>query len=279
MLFNLLSPYNPKLDYLICKNIAGGFDDSCNELLIRKCYFRKTSWTNKNEYLMCLVRDFFENNDVLSCSEKEVILFISSVTKIKLKLQMINFLLNSNDVLEKKIIVLAKILEQYNCFERDFILRFMVFILFLQEKRKLLIPYNSLVRKLKISALKENENEITFYLRKLMQKTLKMNTPHSIEINRDVIPNLLKYKDSFKKITGCQNLGIFGSFSLGTDNEYSDLDLVVLIKEDIDVKLIKELSLCYWKNIIPLEIDIKIVKEDKLNDFLTPAMLETLKIL
>ena len=129
------------------------------------------------------------------------------------------------------------------------------------------------------NALEENKIRINFLLNKLIKKTFKMNTPHSLEINKKVLGNILKYKDSFIKLINCQNIGIFGSFAMGTDNEYSDLDFIVIMEEECNFKIVKKITDCFWKNIIPLEMDIKVVKKDKINEQLTPAMLETLKIL
>ena len=57
-LFNRTNKYNPKLNYLICKNIASNFPENYEEIHIRNCYQQKEEPINDSEKIMILIKEF-----------------------------------------------------------------------------------------------------------------------------------------------------------------------------------------------------------------------------
>lgn len=78
---------------------------------------------------------------------------------------------------------------------------------------------------------------------------------------------------------GAYAIGIYGSFATGDENEYSDLDLLVITSSRENEKHIVSKVHNYLISKINIPIDIKVVYKENIKETLTIAMENTLKII
>lgn len=76
------------------------------------------------------------------------------------------------------------------------------------------------------------------------------------------IKQIKEYSAEFLKITGVEKLGVYGSLAQGTDTEYSDADILVVIKDGLDVTVVKQQAHKFWVDKLPFHYDICVTTED-----------------
>lgn len=280
-LFKNMGEYNPKLDYLICKNIVGEFPVGYEEIHIRNCYYGVEATRNNSEINMLKVKDFFLQNEVSMCTSAELEIFYQQLIckEKKVSFKFFDDLLRLAVPFSNLVIELLKnwnknTLKEY----QDLMFRLILVILSLKKQKKFVIPYANAVKKIKDLLGTEMEYEnITFALERLFFRTQERNIKHSKELNKEIRIVLNKHKDEFLKRINAKYLGLTGSFALGIENEYSDVDLVVVMEEEFDERILNLKAFEFWKNHIPIKMDIKIVQESKMYEQLTSSMKKTFK--
>ena len=123
----------------------------------------------------------------------------------------------------------------------------------------------------------ENSDIVNTIISILRDRTARHNIKHDIRIN-ELIRKTVKDKkqdflDTFKSV---KSYGVFGSFASHKENEYSDLDMV-FISDEPTILLERDIYE-YWRQYFDIEMDIKVVKEDELENELTDCMRMTLKM-
>ena len=79
--------------------------------------------------------------------------------------------------------------------------------------------------------------------------------------------------------TSILKIGIYGSFATGNMNEYSDLDLLVIMNEKENIDVILDYSYKFWSFKIDIPIDIKVITEKDLLGLNMKGLKKTLKYL
>lgn len=155
-----------------------------------------------------------------------------------------------------KYIMLREIFEEFN-----FPMAIIIFnLLYYKQNKKFLIFFYKLEKHID-SIIKLDEKETLFFTNLInINKDYSIKKyPPSFEKTREIlISNFNMYKEKFK----LTRIGVFGSFARGTQNEYSDIDILVESDshnlEEVSKKLIS-----YLINDLGKYIDLKINKTGK----------------
>lgn len=262
--------YNPKIDYLLCKYLLKDFPEDADENHLKDCFFNKESCQTDEDLILCMTRNFFLQHNLLSLTEKEIQMFFEYLN-IKYSFQ--GF---SGNSIEEKIYNLISSIKDKPIEEQELILKFLLVVVYVKEKEELILPYIKGIRRILSATSLEEIGPIISYLEK---KTNRLNTKHDTRLN-SIIPNILNLLSSFfLEITGYLGIGIYGSFSLQTSNEYSDLDIMVFISDGLDKHNARKLAKQFFCKFIPIPIDVKVTTTEEMESDLTIGMKKTLKIL
>lgn len=256
--------YNPKIDYLICKNIIN-LDFDYDELKLRETY-KKDNLSYYKEIL--LVKNYFNTHSIDNFTNKDINRLYELLTDD-----------SSTLIIENK--ELTNIVSDINNSKiKDKNLYFRIYLVFYfyNTQNKLIIPYRRLSYKLYKSILEEDDYFININLNKLIKRTAKYYASHDLKDNENIIKQVYINALDFVKLLNLKAFGIYGSFSLGKANIYSDLDLFIIAKDEEDKFKLKKEALNYWYQFIDIPIDICIVYEDEIKD-LKLGIINSLKLI
>ncbi len=256
-------PYNPKIDYMVCKCILNEYQDQVDENHLRDCFFNKASCQSVEEFNLCMIRNFFYQNDILTISSEQINAFFSFM---KWDYEFKGFV---GSTLEEQILHLAQELK-----DKESIFRFLLVVCFAKNRNKLIIPkLNGSRKMLQSSSIKEVREWISY----LVRKTNHYNEKQDYSIYPFILPILKILGNEFLNQTGFLGLGVYGSFTLGTTNEYSDLDLMVVVNKTDDKRKARRITSMFFKRFIPIPMDIKVTSIEDMDSDLTIGMKKTVQ--
>ena len=149
-----------------------------------------------------------------------------------------------------------------------------MFLYLASKKNIVIIPYRGTIKRFLSN---ENLNSETI-LTVLKERTRIKNQRHDPRVNKLIHKVINDKKEEFlNEFKQVKSYGIFGSFAMNKENEYSDLDMLIVCDEDYTNELEYEIK-SYWKQFFDIEMDVKIVKEDEIDQELTECMKMTLKM-
>ena len=282
--------YNPKIDYLICKYFSSEKIEITSEITWKDIYNSKTLPENANQQMMinCKKALEFIKKDSVGFNMKNIKKCYQLISSENLKL---------NDNQRRQI---EDIVNGFNE-ERSYDYAGLVFLKVLQNKvfdkfniemAKLLhnfvqikcnyIPtifYYSQTNKI-IELIKENEVEgALFIIKNAYQKTEHFNIKHRLIHFDELNVIIQKLKPKLIEDFGVVELSVYGSFSRGEENEYSDLDLYIVVNnsgmQPIDNKY--RIALLLEKE-LGIYADVKLCDKGHETD-LKPDMIRDLKLL
>lgn len=262
--------YNPKIDYLLCKYLLREIPEVIDENHLKDCFFDKASCETDEELVLCMTRNFFMEHNLLSMNEIEIQMFLEF---LNVEYTFKGFVGNS---LEDKIYNIILTLKDKSIEDKRLILKFLLVVAYIQENGKIILPYQKGIQKLLTSNTLEEIRLVVVYLEK---KTTRLNNKHDLRINSIVLDILKILSSFFLEITGYLGIGVYGSFSTHTSNEYSDLDLIIFISEGLDKYEVRRHTKKIIRRFIPIPIDIKVTTKEEMENDLTIGMKKTLKIL
>lgn len=263
MILRNRNSYNPKIDYMVCKCILNEYQDQVDENHLKDCFFNKASCQTEEELNLCMIRNFFYQNDILAISNEQLKSFFSFM---KWEYEFKGF---KGNTLEEQVFHLIQVLK-----DKEDIFRFLLVACYARNKNELIIPYSKGVAKLlEVTSL----DEVKDYLYYLVQKTNRLNKKHDDRIHPFILPILNILGNDFLRQTGFLDLGVYGSFSLGTANAYSDLDLMVVVHKPYDKGEVRRITKNFFKRFIPIPIDVKVTSIEDMHSELTIGMKNTVK--
>lgn len=269
--------YNPKIDYLVCKNLAKGLEHGYDEEHIRAVYHKEESAKSDFEFMMIKIKEIFKLNDINNNAPMIINKLYQCITNsnIDISFQLKDFtylaLKNNYAIIDGLKISL----------ELKFILFQIVLFLVLTLKYDVpIIPYHFSCKNI-FDDLISNESDdiIENNISILVLRTMKLNQKHDISYNKTVLGVLNGNKEKFLSDDSILKIGIYGSFATGTTNEYSDLDLLVVVKEGTNIDEMLDNSYKFWSNKIDIPIDIKVTTENGLLNLDMKGLKKTLKYL
>lgn len=274
------SKYNPKLEYLVCKNLLIHLPYQYDEERLRKCFEMECSTQKQYEQEILNIKSVLLSKPLDEYKEKDMACLYEVITGEQVKLSFIEPVLKQEISFLYKMILMAKGIEESGVKDSILLFKIILIVLTSMEKHKILIPYYRPVKKLYESIL---QNELLVIIDMLYQTLLyrseRYNHLHDISLNEKTLKIIQTHKERFLEETKAIAFGVYGSFATGKANAYSDIDLFVMISDALNEKEIRKQAEAFWCPIIPIDIDFKIVKENEMDKKLTKGMKRTLKII
>ena len=263
--------YNPKIDYLITKNLLLGWPKNHNEFDLRKVYKNKYKRLDKSLKKIKKIRDFLREKKIISFDKEDYQKLIKIITNKSFEY---HFKIEFKEMKKENLVEYVSFLKYLD--DEDIKLSALsVMILYVCAKEnEIIVPYRGMIRRI---LNEENSDIVNTIISILRDRTARHNIKHDIRIN-ELIRKTVKDKkqdflDTFKSV---KSYGVFGSFASHKENEYSDLDMV-FISDEPTILLERDIYE-YWRQYFDIEMDIKVVKEDELENELTDCMRMTLKM-
>lgn len=266
MLTNKNKNYNPKIDFLVCKNLINNLPNDYDEILLRDAY---KNYKIYNDYCSKIIniKKYFLENDLTSYSKNDIenLYFIINNKKIKLTDDYVKYELNITNL--KWLVNNIK-----NMVDVDKYLLLRILIVFYSLNNMVIIPYRNHIKQLYLVVLYHQDELLKNSYNRLINRTKEYLIAHDKKENEKALLMLDKYKKEFVDIFDITEFGIYGSFSTKTFNEYSDLDMYVLMKNIDDKKKIKTQILKFWDDKFNIKIDLKLVTLETIDTTLTKNM-------
>lgn len=105
----------------------------------------------------------------------------------------------------------------------------------------------------------ENEEQLAKIMSLLIKRTNKFNKSHEIVPLDEIKKSIYEIQEELKEEYGITHLAIFGSYSRGEQNKYSDLDIVCEVRKDFkNIGNLREMIAARIKEIAGLDVDVMI---------------------
>ena len=263
--------YNPKIDYLITKNLLYAWPKNFNEFDLRKAYRKRFNTSSEELNKLKKIRNYLRKNKLFNFTCKNYEKLVSIITNQKFEY---HYRVSFSDMTFDELDKYVDYLRSFDSNIVSFACLSVMFLYLASKKNIVIIPYRGTIKRFLSN---ENLNSKTI-LTVLKERTRIKNQRHDPRVNK-LIHKVIKDKkeeflNEFKQV---KSYGIFGSFAMNKENEYSDLDMLIVCDEDYINELEYEIK-SYWKQFFDIEMDVKIVKEDEIDQELTECMKMTLKM-
>jgi len=264
--------YNPKIDYLICKNLLIKNTYRFNEFELRKGYLKNYKRHDKEMSKIIRIKKYLRKHKIYNFSTKN---FLKLIYKISGKKIEYHYRKKLEDMKKDDIYDYIYYLRYLDNLEiNELMLKIMLMYVYSKDN-EIIIPQRGYIKELlkdvyQINGLKE-------IIKILETNTANINKRHDMRIN-DLIRKIIKNKkeEFLKEFPEVKEFGIYGSFAVNKENEYSDIDMLI-ISDDYNEEL-RELIKKYWSRYISINIDIKIVSYEEYDNELTYCMKKTLRM-
>lgn len=271
------SIYNPKIDYLICKNLSIKKKYIFDEYRLRDVFNEKISPRSECEKNILKLKNFFQKTDLKWCSLENIekILFLILNKQISFSKY---YWFTIEKITNKSFVNLGTLLDIDDFISSQVILSVCLLCNSINFQDVPIIPYKNLIIKLmdKKNIIDGNMyNSIYSLLIKKRDKYLKIHDCEAplegLKFLNNNIEYIIKEWDLLKVFT-------FGSISLGNYNEYSDFDILVVIKDEKSKLNLKYEIEEYLKEGITMPLDILIYTKKEFSTSLSIGIKKTLKI-
>lgn len=264
--------YNPKIDFLITKNLLTSWPRKFNEFDLRRAFKKKFGSAPKELKPIKQIRDFLRKHRLETFKKKDFEELIGMITKQKFKYEfIIPFEEMTAEYLDKYVSFLKLIVSReiaHACLA--------TMVLYVCAKnQEIIVPYRGAIKRALFDEYSINANML---ISSLLERIKHVNTKHDVSENTLVRNTVREKKEEFlRTFRNVKGYGIFGSFAMGKENEYSDLDMLVISDDGRNYNLENEIS-AFWHRYFSIDIDVKIVKEDDIDQELTECMKKTLRM-
>lgn len=264
--------YNPKIDFLICKNLIYELPQNHDEHSLKKCFKGEIDASQWFEEKIVKIKSYFLKHDICSFTNQNVqdLYFIIMDEKIDLG--------NKNLYVEKldDVIAVAKYVGKFNIADKNTLFKLMILKGYCKGENVPIIPYSKLCWKIYASIITENYVMTSSLWERLLTKIYKYCSKHDLIENVNAVKQVVKYKDDFLLYSGAKALYLCGSLAVGQGNEYSDLDILAVYADETDLYKERIKAQEYWADKLTIPYDMLTSTENGWAETLQPAMKRTL---
>lgn len=266
--------YNPKIDFLICKNLMLYTPRDCDELDFKSCFFGKRKPKYKHEKTVLRIKRFFKRHDILSLSRQDVQTLYQIVTESREKLNVGIFckIVEFDDT-----VTLFKLVNNSNVTDKYTLFRILLLKGYCKGNGRLIIPYRRSCKRM-YDAISFGDTDLAIFIFNNMKyRTDKYFASHDVKENMKAVEQVEMYKTKFMKTVGAKELYLFGSLAIGGGNKYSDIDLLAVFPSGKE--LCEERAACqeFWRDKLNIQFDIIAMSEQEFEGLARPAIKRTLK--
>lgn len=266
--------YNPKIDFLICKNLLCELPPIKDEHKFIRCFNEEEEMTECFEQKAVEIKKYFMKHDLSQFTNQDIenLYYIIVNKRIVLGDMAFKKISSADDIIS-----VVSDIRQMDVSSENTLFKLILLKMCGVKQSVPLIVYDRLCWKIFVSALESNCSQVNELWDRLIKKTLKYSYKHSVDQNIEAVNQVKKYCNEYIDLSGAISLYLCGSLATGTGNEYSDVDIVSVFKDDTDVRGARKIMQAYWKERIPIPIDVLVFTESELKEKMQPAMKRTLK--
>lgn len=263
--------YNPKIDYLITKNLLYSWPRNFNEFDLRHAYKKNFGGAPGELKKIRLIRNYLRKHRLVNFTQKDFEKIVEIISDEKYNYHyVVPFKVMTVRDLDKY----AAYLRSIDLYKHAYACLSMMILYTCAKEDSIVIPYRNTIKRCLDDKLTNVESIVNI----LKERTHRKNIKHDLKEN-DRARRIIKEKkqEFLKAFRNVKAYGIFGSFAMKMENEYSDIDMLVISDEDYDRFLENDIA-SFWHRYFDIEMDIKIVKEENIEQELTECMKKTLKM-
>lgn len=247
--------YNPKIDYLICKQLVKTLPVGYDEDRIRNCYIDCSQVVEIYEKDLIEIKTFFKQNEILQATSSMIERLYKICTHEYVSINSDIAMVVRGDLRD-----IAMFVNTVDC-HRNKLFQILFLIQCCTKQNSPIIPYRALCNSLFYAIMSNDVLDVQKLLTKLQSRTQKYMVKHSVEEGEVCIQRLYENRDTFLEVTDAMQIGYYGSFARGNANEYSDFDILVVFSDEKNLPLCKRKAIEFWRAKIPIEIDVAVINE------------------
>lgn len=266
--------YNPKIDFLVCKQLINSVTPNCDEDRFKDCFKGVRTPKLLHEKEIVKVKRFFQKQR-LNMFTNEIVHRL--------------YLLITNDVWDKNqgifcpiydmadVALLANLVKYANANDKPTLFKILLFWGYYKANKKILIPYKYLCTSIYENILHENVDVVAMLWEILLFKTAKCEHKHKVKDNAKAIAIVRENCSHFLSEFGAESLYVFGSLADGKGSPYSDIDLLAIFPNDMSLMGLKPLCSQYWQSKINIHVDISISNSQRFDNLSSPSIKKSLQ--
>lgn len=269
----MIKQYNPKIDFRIIKFISYKKRYINKHVFFIKDLFKDLVVPKrKKDKRFILIRDTYyllKNSKEIDISLLEQCYFKISGKKLsKQKKDKLNRIINKKDWTNTFIsLIKNRIFKKNNYIMGVLILNYLRIYSNKLPIAILIYKIKNLIKQCK----KNNYKEVSKIFKECEITSIKLNKRHNMITSKMIINKLTKIKDYLINNYNIKHLYLFGSYAIGNSNEYSDLDIYLIVKNKIN----KIILIKYLEKLFGINIDLAI-KEKRTKKYITKAIRKTM---
>lgn len=264
--------YNPKIDYLICKQLIKTLPIDYDEDKIRGCYKNYLQAMEICEKDLINIKSFFEENNILQITND----MIENLYQLCAH-QDIHIDVDITTIIQSDLYAIATFVNETSC-QRNCLFQILFLIYYCMKNNSPIIPYLHLCNKIFYAIIAQEESVVTSLFEKLQNHTQKYMIKHSLSDGELCVRLLYENKNLFLAEVGAIGIGYYGSYARGNENEYSDFDILAVFSDEKSLPLCKRRSLEFWGRIMPIEIDVAVINQCNV-EFLPKGIMRSVKFI
>lgn len=267
------SGYNPRIDFIVCKQLLSNLPAEYDEISLRNSFFQDRAETDYEKSLL-EIKHHFETHtaDKPKDFEPKKLLQIISGECVDIS-DFEFFAVNCAKDVER---IAKYVSEKGQCIDAMF--QVLLLLCYCQTHEVPLLPYHGICRKLYYSVIAGENEETELTWQRLLWRTQKYCNYHELSLNKQSVEQLKIHKQEFLSQIPDAQLAVFGSLATGLGTNYSDLDIMVIVPNNADKESTGTFAYNFWTGKIPISFDISISTENELNN-LPVAIRRSLHIL
>lgn len=266
--------YNPKLDFLICKNLLKETPRDCDELDFKDCFFGRRKPLHFHEKQIVKVKKFFKTHNILKLSRWDIRVLYRIITGSKEKISFgIICPINSPD----DIVILANLVRSTNITDKYTLFRILLVEGYCLATRKVIVPYRWMCKRMLDSVELGDDSSALMIWKHIHERTNEYFEKHDAKENVIALNQVATFKDDFLSFVSADRLMLFGSLAIGKGNEYSDVDLIAIFPDERDLYDVKAVCRGYWEEKLSISFDIIVIHKSEFDALSHPAIKRTLK--
>lgn len=265
--------YNPKIDYLVCKQLLQNLHNVYDDILLKEIFWEEKSPENEYQFKLLEIKRFFEKNPIETFTHNTVVDLLSIISGQRPQKQT-GIFSDISDIKDVELLadLVGKNLDQF----QDELFQILLLKGYCQTTMKPLVPYKYLCRKLFQSFMSGQLDLAEDLWKKLLFKTEKISKKHSLIDNDNAINQVKNSKQDFLQSVNGEELYLFGSLAMNHGTEYSDIDLLVVFDDNKYFQNTGSTCQNYWSGKLQIPFDIIALPRSKFETLSSPGILKTL---
>lgn len=264
--------YNPKTDYLICKQLIRALPNGYDEDKIRACYNGKGEASEQHLTDIVAIKKFFEHNDIMQADNR----FVENLYEVCVH-ESVVVKKDISEAIRSDLQELAYFVNALKC-DRNMMFRILFLVRYIAVHGEPIIPYSNLCDKLFYALVANETAEVDALYGRLECRVRNYKSKYSVAEGNKCVQMLHKYKDLFLVETGALKLGYYGSYARGNATDYNNLDILAVFGDEQPLTLCKGRATEFWRSKLTIPFDVAVASQDRF-DYLPKGIRRSAKFI